>query len=89
MGWIVVIKGRIIKLITGLLQNPYSLLPRSVLFPIIDPTHPHTTSYHPFNNNNDNGLAHPDGGSKLNVDDGHESMKSNFALARMLGRSAL
>ncbi|OAV93216.1 hypothetical protein PTTG_05590 [Puccinia triticina 1-1 BBBD Race 1] len=79
------LEGRIIELITGLLQNPYSLLPRSLLFPIIDPSR---TTYYQLPNN-----THPPPHQglikKLGDDDGHESMKSNFALARMLNCSSL
>lgn len=60
------LEGRIIELINGLLQAPYSLLPRSLLLPPIDRT---------------SSASKP-------ADDGYDSMKSNFALARLLNCSS-
>ncbi|PLW40079.1 hypothetical protein PCANC_16358 [Puccinia coronata f. sp. avenae] len=64
------LEGRIIELISGLLQAPYSLLPRSLLFPPLDPASSFASQQAPDQY-------------------GHESMKSNFALARLLTCSSL
>lgn len=64
--------GRIIELINSLLQAPYSLLPRSLLSPPIDPTSSHQSQH----------------SASKPADDSYESMQSNFALARLLNCSS-
>ncbi|KAI9625781.1 hypothetical protein KEM48_010734 [Puccinia striiformis f. sp. tritici PST-130] len=87
------LEGRIIELMTGLLHSPHTLLPRSILFPILEP--PTTHNHQRFDTQNaDNPQLRQEGNTnRVNVvnsgGERHESMKSNFALSRLLNCSSI